>query len=318
VTLNQFVIVSGALGAVVVGYMLSFEGRWRWMFASEFVPAALLLAGVLLVPESPRWLVERNRLDEALGILTRINGRQQAESELKEIRASIAMEEESSYSELFRSGVRFALVIALGLAALQQFSGGMPLSMYAPLIFQKAGFARAPDAIGLTVLLFVWSLICVVIVLWLVWGVGRRPLLLVGLAGMAAGHFALSLSFHYGMKGIFVPVLLMLTTGMSNISISPLAWVVLAEIFPTRIRGRAMSLATFVLFLSSFANNQFFPSLKAYSEEHFGSPSAVFLVFGAVCSLGVLFVWRTVPETKGKTLEEIAKFWLSRQEMARR
>src|SRR5438132_5816600 len=318
VTLNQFVIVSGALGAIVVGYMLSFEGRWRWMFASEFVPAALLLAGVLLVPESPRWLVERNRLDEALGILTRINGRQQAESELKEIRASIAMEEESSYSELFRSGVRFALVIALGLAALQQFSGGMPLSMYAPLIFQKAGFASAPDAIGLTVLLFVWSLICVVIVLWLVERVGRRPLLLVGLAGMAAGHFALSLSFHYGMKGIFVPVLLMLTTGMSNISISQLAWVVLAEIFPTRIRGRAMSLATFVLFLSSFANNQFFPSLKAYSEEHFGSPSAVFLVFGAVCSLGVLFVWRTVPETKGKTLEEIARFWLSRQEMARR
>jgi len=118
VTLNQFVIVSGALGAVLVGYMLSFQGRWRWMFASEFFPAALLLLGLLLVPESPRWLVEKNRLNEALGILTRINGRERAEAEVNEIRGSIAMEEESSFSELFRSGVRSALLIAVGLAAL--------------------------------------------------------------------------------------------------------------------------------------------------------------------------------------------------------
>jgi len=319
VTLNQIVIVTGALLAVIVGWLLakyvSPEVNWRWMFFSECLPILALAVGLMFIPESPRWLVERAQKENALDILTRINGPEIAAVEVREIHESIELEKEQksvSYGELFLPGVRTAMIIAIGLAILQQFSGGMPLSMYAPIIFKKAGFTQAEDAIGLTIFIFLWSLLCVFIVLWLVEKVGRRPLLLWGITGMAIGHLLLALCFSLGLTGFYVPVILTLTTGMSNLSISPLGWVVMAEIFPTRIRGRAMGVATFVLYLSAYTTNQVFPPLKEYCEANYGSPAGIFVGLAIICALGVLFMYKMVPETKGKSLEEIANTWLKK------
>ena len=314
VTFNQFIIVFGSIVAFVVNWRLAATGNWRGMMISVAVPTLGLLVGLAFVPESPRWLVGRGRRDEARDILARVSGPSRAETEVKEIADSIEEEkrmEHGSWGELFRpGGIRMALIIAIGLAVLQQLSGGNALTLYAPKIFMAAGFPDPKEAIGISVLIQCWSLLCVVIALVLVERVGRKPLLLVGISAMLLGHLVLALFFFKGITGPVVPAVLILTTGMSNISISPLAWVILAEIFPTRIRSKGMAVATFCLFLASFATAQLFPVADDYFKSHYGNPSAVFLSFAIICAVGVAWMAWMVPETKGKTLEEIASYWL--------
>ncbi len=230
VTLNQFIIVAGALFALFIGFLLAKyvaqSYSWRLMFLSECVPIACLAVGLTYIPESPRWLVEKDRGDLALEILTRINGPAQGEIEVQAITESIKLEEEqqaASYKELLLPGVRVAMVVAIGLAVFQQISGGMPLALYAPLIYQGAGFTDTPDSIKATIFIYVWSMVCVVIVMLLVERVGRRPMLLWGMSGMVGGHLVLAYCFHRELTGIIVPIVVTLTIGMSNLSISPLA-----------------------------------------------------------------------------------------------
>ena len=220
-------------------------------------------------------------------------------------------QEAVSYAELFLPGVRIAMIVGIGLAALQQFSGGYPLTLYAPLIFQDAGIPYAHLAVGTTAILQFVNLWFVVACLYLVEHVGRRPLLLFGVSAMAVGHFALALLFG-NVSPIIIAAILTLTTCMSNLSISPLGWVILAEIFPTRIRGRAMGVAAFVLYGSAFLTTQTFPMLESFFEDNFHSKSGIFVVFGIICVLGVIFMYKMVPETKGKTLEQIANSWLKK------
>ena len=323
VTLNQIVIVTGALVAAIVGWLMAKhlppDVSWRWMFFSESIPILCFAAGLTLIPESPRFLVERSQEDLAREVLTRINGAETAAAELQEIAASIELEKEQaavSYRELLHPGIRVAMIIAIGLAALQQLSGAMPLNVYAPIILQDAGFAEPEDAIFVPVLMFSWSLVCVFIVLFLVERVGRRPLLLWGVAAMAVGHLVLAYCFHNAVEGVPIAITLILTVGMSNMSISPLAWVVLAEIFPTRIRGRAMGIATFVLYLSMYLTNRYFPPVQEYFESNYGSPSGMFIGLAVICIAGVIFTYVMVPETKGKSLEEIASHWLREPQRA--
>ncbi|MCH2128908.1 MAG: sugar porter family MFS transporter [Pirellulaceae bacterium] len=320
VTLNQIVIVTGALIAAIVGWQmgqhLAPDVSWRWMFASECIPILGFAAGLLLIPESPRFLMQKQLEDQARDVLTRINGAQVATRELNEIRASIELEKTQSavsYRELLHPGVRMAMIIAIGLAALQQLSGGMPLNVYAPIILQDAGFADPNDAIFVPVLMFSCSLVCVFIVLYLVERVGRRPILLWGVSAMAVGHLVLAYCFHKPVEGAPIAIALILTAGMSNLSISPLAWVIMAEIFPTRIRGRAMGIATFVLYLSMYLTSRYFPPIQEYSESTYGSPAVMFVALAAICVFGVIFMYVMVPETKGKSLEEIANHWLEKR-----
>jgi len=319
VTLNQFIIVIGGMVAFFSCYYLSKWDNealnWRWMFASECLPISILLIGLIFIPESPRWLIKQERAEEAKDILTKVNGASRAEVEVKDIKESL-QEETGTFGELFQPGIRTALIIAIGLAVIQQTSGGLPLTLYAPKIFMKAGYPDPTKAIGLTVLLMGWSLVCVAIVIGLVERIGRKPLLLFGVGAMAVGHVALYVCFKMEWWGFNVPLILVLTTGMSNLSISPLAWVVMAEIFPTRIRGRAMGLATFILFVVSFGTVQTFPVLVEFFEERYGNAGGVFLVLAGICILSVIFMWRMVPETKGKTLEEIADVWLKKAKEA--
>jgi sugar porter (SP) family MFS transporter len=312
VSVNQLAIVIGLFAAIVVSYALSFGGSWRWMFASTAVPVVFWLAGLTVLPESPRWLAARGRDDEALALLVKSEGTTQSQAALREIKDSIA-EETGGLAELFQPGMRIALLVAVMLAILQQMTGVSILLVYAPTIFKSAGFTSASDAIWQAIPLNVWNILCTALAFWLVDRVGRRPLLLIGSAGMALGLIIMGLFFHFRWSGYPVVAVMFLCVGAYVSSLAPLAWLIMSEIFPTRIRGRAMSIAGVALWLSFFIGSQVFPPLTTFFEGKYGSPAGVFWLFAAVCVFAFVFSWRLVPETKGRTLEAIAASWKRRQ-----
>jgi SP family arabinose:H+ symporter-like MFS transporter len=308
VTMNQLAIVIGALCSIIVAYFLSFGAAWRWMFASECVPAIALLIGLASVPESPRWLMQANQIETARSVLIRISGMEAAERELKEIYESVNAET-GSFQELFSPGIRTALAVAVGLAVFQQFTGISTLLVYAPFIFQNAGFPHASDAILQAVILNVWNLICTGGAFWLVDRVGRRPLLIVGTGVMAASLAAMGLLFQLHVSGIAWLIVLFVGVAAYSTSLAPLTWLIMSEMFPTRIRGRAMAIAAVSLWVAFFIVNQLYPAAVAFFERRYGSAAGLFEVFSVICLAALAFSWFFVPETKGRTLEEIAGSW---------
>jgi MFS family permease len=227
------------------------------------------------------------------------------------IRESL-IQETGRWSELLRPGIRLALLIAVGLAVFQQWTGSSILFANAPIVFQKAGFTKESEAIGQSVYLMVWSILCTLVGMALVDRLGRRPLLLIGLGGMAVGLVATGMVFHLRLTGPYVLGLMFVGIGMYVMSLAPLAWVIMAEIFPTRIRGKAMSIATLALWSSCCAGLLAFPLMRDWFESRLGTIAGVFYAYAGVCVLAFFFSLRLVPETKGKTLEEIARFWAKR------
>ncbi|MSU61092.1 MAG: MFS transporter [Pedosphaera sp.] len=311
VSVNQLAIVTGLFIAIVVSYALSFSGSWRWMFASTALPAVCWMAWLTVLPESPRWLAARGREPEALALLAKSEGPAQAETALREIKESIA-EETGGLAELFQPGMRLALLVAVMLAILQQMTGVSILLVYAPTIFKSAGFTATSDAIWQAIPLNVWNIACTAVAFWLVDRLGRRPLLLIGTTGMAVGLIIMGLCFQFHWSGYPVVAVMFLCVGAYVSSLAPLTWLIMSEIFPTRIRGRAMSIAGVALWLSFFIGSQTFPPLISFFEGKFGSPAGVFWLFAAVCVFAFGFCWRLVPETKGRTLEAIAASWKQR------
>ncbi len=293
VSLNQLAIVGGMMVVYYVNAWIAQAGDnawnvatgWRWMFGSETLPALLFFVLLFLVPESPRWLTKQGREDEAREVLTRVGGRQGADIQMREIRDAIA-EESGSLAQLVEPGMRIALMIAVVLAVLQQITGINVILYYAPEIFKSAG-VKATQAIGDTVTVGIVNMLFTLVAIWVVDKVGRKPLLLIASAGMGV-----SLALLGGAFAAFA------------IAMGPVVWVVLAEIFPTRIRGRAMSIATVCLWTACFLVSQTFP----WMLERLEGP-LTFWFYGAMCLVAFLFVARFVPETKGKTLEEIEQFW---------
>jgi sugar porter (SP) family MFS transporter len=308
VSVNQLAIVFGLLSAIVVSYALSFQGEWRWMFGSECVPCVIWLGLLFTLPESPRWLVEKGREAEALNLLTKSEGPAQANVALGEIKDSMN-EEVGKWSELFQPGIRTALLVAVMLAIFQQITGVSILLLYAPSIFKSAGFDLPSDAIWQAIPLGIWNIVCTAAAFWLVDRWGRRPLLLTGTAAMAVALVGLGVCFHFHWKGYAVVLMMFLCVSAFLSSLAPLAWLIMSEIFPTRLRGRAMSIAGISLWAACFAASQMFPVLWGYFEQKFGSPAGVFWLFSGVCLFAFLFSWRLVPETRGKTLEAIAASW---------
>ena len=308
VSVNQLAVVTGLFAAVVVSYTLSFRGDWRWMFGSECLPAAVWLAVLIALPESPRWLVAKGRNAEALQLLNRSEGPTESRLAMAEIQQSLA-EETGGWAELFQPGTRTALLVAVMLAIFQQVTGVSILLVYAPTIFKSAGFDLPSDAIWQAIPLNVWNIACTAIAFWLVDRWGRRPLLLGGTASMAVGLSVMGLCFYNGWTGYAVVVTMFLCVGAYVGSLAPLAWLIMSEIFPTRVRGRAMSVAGVALWLSFFEASRHFPPLCSYFEREHGSPAGVFWLFSAVCLFAFIFCWRMVPETKGRTLEAIAASW---------
>lgn len=316
VSANQFAIVLGILIVYFVNYFIA-EGKtaawnvdygWRWMFGSGTLPAALFFLLLLFVPESPRWLVKRGRKDEALRILTRVNGTAKAREELAAIEDAIGHESES-LSQLFQPGLRRVLVIGITLAVLQQVTGINVFMYYAPEIFKGLG-TSVDTALLATIVIGSANLLFTVFAIWTVDRLGRKPLMLLGAAGMGLSLFGLGAAAYSQTQAAWVLVFAVMYIASFAASVGPVVWVVLSEIFPTRIRGRAMAIATLCLWAANFVVSQTFPMIdeNPWLVAHFHH-GASFCVYGLMCAITVVFVWRFVPETKGKSLEAIEAMW---------
>jgi SP family arabinose:H+ symporter-like MFS transporter len=311
VSLNQFAIVIGAMSSYGVSYLFSRSGNWRMMFACAAIPALGLMLGLLFIPQSPRWLAQKGRFDEATQIMARIEGPVAAEREIAAIRDTIE-EEAGRLRELFLPGIRIALLVSAALCLLQGWSGGTAVNFYAPLIFQKAGAGGASGAIGMTFLLNVSSLVFTTVALFLVDVAGRRPLLLIGSLGMAATQILLGLCLQWNLPGAYTVATVFVFNMFYQISLAPLAWLILSEIFPNRLRAKGQSVGTLAVWVSTYLSNQFLGPLMDHFEKSFGSAGPAFWIFAAVCVFTFIFGWFMVPETKKRTLEEIAEWWVHR------
>jgi sugar porter (SP) family MFS transporter len=307
VSLNQMAIVSGILAAYFVNWRLSILGpaSWRWMFAAAAVPSVLFFLALLFVPESPRWLAEQSRAPEALAVLARVGGPEHAASELKEIEEAIA-EEGGSILELFKPGLRKALLIGVVLAILQQVTGINTVLFYGSIIFKEhAGNSSESSAIAANVIVGLMNFLSTIVALWIIDKVGRRPLLMISAAGMAVAEIALGCAFLvHPPPGNFILGIILFCAASFAVGLGPGVWVVMAELFPTRIRGRAMSVATISLWVACVALTLTFLSLVQVLTV-----SGAFWVYASMCVTMFFFVWLVTPETKGKTLEEIERFW---------
>ncbi len=312
VTINQLAIVLGCLVSYIVAQgllaLFSHDVAWRWMFGLECVPILFFVIYLMFVPGSPRWLAENGRSEEALTVLTRIQGREAALRELEGMEG-LREAETARFSEVFRPGIRFALMIAVTLAVLQQWTGVSVLSSYLPKIYQAAGYAKISDAVWLSVVTYIFNLAMTAVAFWLVDKTGRRPLLLVGTAGMVLGLVCLGLVFFLEIGGIAVLVAMLLAQAAYLTSLAPVTWIIMSEIFPTRIRGRAMGISALALWIACFLGVMYVPLLMEAFEASFGTPAGIFWLFAGVCVFAFWFCWKWVPETKGRTLEEIARSW---------
>jgi SP family xylose:H+ symportor-like MFS transporter len=318
VSVNQFAIVTGFLVVYFVNYFIALQGDlawneqvgWRWMFGSEALPALLLLVCLFFVPESPRWLTKQNRVDEALGILARVDGSRYAQAELIEIKDAVA-HERGSLRQLFQPGMKIVLVIGIVLAVLQQVTGINVFLYFGTEIFKKMG-SETNAALLQTVIVGAVNLTFTVIAIWTVDRLGRKPLMMIGSTGMGVSLLAMGVAAYSRTTGLWILVFILGYIACFALSVGPVTWVILSEIFPTRIRGRAMAVATVCLWVANYVISQTFPMMDEnpwlLGKFHRAFP---FWLYGAFCIILLVFVGRYVPETKGKTLEEIEKHWIA-------
>jgi SP family arabinose:H+ symporter-like MFS transporter len=217
--------------------------------------------------------------------------------------------QEGAWRELLRPGMRFAMLIACSLAVFQQITGASILTMYMPTVFQEAGFDKPSDAILQNVLMSVWYVICTVVALAAVDRLGRKPLLLLGTMGMTVGMALLGALFYWRTTGGYVVLTMFLVMGAYLVSLAPLAWLIMSEIFPNRLRGKAMAVASVFVWTASFLTANFFPPMVERFKTALGTPAMAFWIYAVVSAAAFLFSWIVVPETKGRTLEEIGASW---------
>jgi sugar porter (SP) family MFS transporter len=304
--LYQFALTVGIAVADLVGYWLAGAHAWRLMFGLGAIPAALFLVLVLAVPESPRWLVAQGRTAETEKVLDSYTDAAGAQILLNEIRASLAVTSERRWTALWSPSVRKALFIAVGFTILQQVTGVNTILYYGPSVFSMAGIGTDKAAIFATFLVAAVNVLATVIALVLVDRVGRKPLLYAGVGGMTLSLFALAYAFHNQANagaslGIIATVCLMVYIGCFACSMGPIGWILVAEVFPLRLRSRGAAAAT----LGSGASN-FLVSLTFLSLIHAAGNSLTFCLYGGFCVLTLLFVRFVIPETKGRELESIS------------
>ncbi len=309
VSVNQVAIVTGILLAYFVNWIFAGAGpsNWRWMYGMGAVPSVLFFILLLRVPESPRWLVKKGRERTALAVLARVDTEEFATREIREIRETLALEK-GSFGELFRPGFRRPLLIAAGLAVFQQVTGINAILYYAPRIFEGAGFARV-SAIGQSAVVGLVNILFTAVAILLADRVGRRPLLVVAAGGMGFSLVLLGAAFQYRVlpPSVLLFIILLYIAFFAS-AMGPLVWVVLSEIFPIKVRGGAMALATVVLWLADFAVTLTFPVIS----DSF-SPATAFWMYAGMCALCLVFMLAFLPETKGRTLEEIERRWLEKK-----
>jgi len=318
VAMNQMTIVVGILAAQIVNWMIaepvsagasadairaSWNGQfgWRWMFTAVAIPSLIFLAGALFVPESPRWLATRGWRDKARRTLVRIGGEEFADHELDEVVAAIEMHRaEGRWSELLAPAMLKVLAIGMFLAVLQQWSGINVIFNYAEEVYRGAGYGVS-DILFNIVITGTVNLVFTLAAFAFVDRVGRRALMLAGCAAIAACHTLLGLFYHFGVKGLPVLVCTLGAIGCYAMTLAPVTWVLISEIFPNRIRGAAVSVSVSALWIACFALTFTFPVLN----RAFGS-AGTFWLYAGILVAGLFFLL-CVSETKGKTLEQIER-----------
>lgn len=321
VVLNQIAIVLGLLAAQIVNWLIaqpvahgataaeiaaSWNGTlgWRWMFAAGAVPAIAFMIGCLLIPESPRWLALRSRWDQARAVLVRLGGEEHAQVALDDIRRALeAAPGRSLRAVLQESRFRRVLLIGVGLAVLQQWCGINVIFNYAQEIFAGAGY-EVSDTLFNIVITGIVNCVFTLVALGTVERWGRRRLLLAGCAGLAIIYTAVGAGYVMGVQGW--PLLLLVVAAIATyaMTLAPVTWVALSEIFPGEARGASMAIATTALWAACFVLTYTFPLLNAQAGT-----GVTFWIYGAICAVGFVFIYRMLPETKGKTLEQIERDW---------
>ena len=285
---------------------------WRAMFASEMIPSALFISLLFLIPESPRWLIKNGQQDKGFQILQKISGAIVAKRELAEIKQTLD-DVKGKISELLKPGLRLALIVGVGLSVFGQFTGVNIIVYYGPTILESAGF-KLDSALQFQVAIGVINLIFTIIALWKIDSWGRRPLLIWGMAGVFVSLMIIATLFYTGQtSSIWIIIMLCVYMACLAFSINAVIWVLIGEIFPTSIRGRAMSIATFANWGINFLTAFLFP----WYVNEIGM-SAGFFTFAGMCLLATLFFYKYLPETKGKSLEEIERYWKNNVETSSR
>jgi sugar porter (SP) family MFS transporter len=326
VSMNQLTIVVGILAAQIVNWLIaetvpagatagmirqSWNGQfgWRWMFTAVTAPSLIFFLGALFVPESPRWQAANGRKDRARRTLARIGGDEYAESALADVLSTVEPHaREGRWAELLAPGMLKVLAIGVVLAVLQQWSGINVIFNYAEEIYRNAGYG-VNDILFNIVVTGSINLVFTLAALSFVDRLGRRSLMLAGCGGVAVFHFLLGLSYHFGLKGLPVLVCTLATIACFAMTLGPVAWVLISEIFPNRIRGAAVSVSVSALWIACFALTFTFPALNAALGA-----AGTFWLYSGICVAGFVFVWRRVPETKGKTLEQIERGYAGEKE----
>ena len=312
VSFSQLAVTVGILVAYLVGYAFAADGAWRWMLGLGAAPGVVLALGMLLLPETPRWLAGHGRVDQARTALLRLRGAAaDIEPEMAQLRADLHPEKKIlSTSRLGHRATRLPLIVGIGLALFQQVTGINTVIYYAPVIFQSSGLSSASAAILATAGIGIVNVVMTVLAIWLVDRVGRRPLLLGGLLGMGVSLCLLASAFMLG-HGRWLSLLtagsLAAYVGCFAIGLGPVFWLLISELFPLAIRARGMSAATIVNWLANLVVALTFLNMT----ELMGRPG-VFFLYAAFTFAALVFAYMLVPETKGLSLEAIEALWVGR------
>jgi sugar porter (SP) family MFS transporter len=320
VSVNQMTIVIGILLAQIINWAIaepvplhatpmqiyqSWNGQvgWRWMFGITAAPSLLFFIGMLLVPESPRWLAKSGLHDKARQILERVGGSAYADQAMREIEGTLATRTGAPLRELFAGGLARPLLLGVTLAVFQQWCGINVIFNYAEEVFAAAGFTLSDMLFNIVVTGTV-NLVFTFVALATVDRFGRRMLMLAGSAGLAVIYILLGAAYYGQSQGVYPVALVVAAIACYAMSLAPVTWVVISEIYPTRIRGTAVSVAVAALWIASFILTITFPELN----RRFGA-AGTFWIYAGVSVAGFLFVYWRLPETKGRTLEDIERMW---------
>ena len=305
VALNQLAIVVGILLSYLSNWLLVDTGinNWRYMLVAEILPAITFLVGLFFIPESPRWLTKEGLEKEALDVLNVVAGAANSDHELQEVKKSLS-EKSTSLKELLHPSLRRVLIVGILFSLFAHITGIDTIIYYGPIIFLESGF-KTDSALLASVMIGITNLIFTFVGMAMVDKAGRKFLLLVGLAGMGISMTLVGLCMQSDMISAKWTLLWIMTYIASfAMSIGVVIWVYLSEIYPTRVRGQALSVATMVLWLGNVILTQLFPVMM----ERFGG--GTFYIFSFICLLAFIFTWTMVKETKGVSLEEIEEMWV--------
>jgi sugar porter (SP) family MFS transporter len=303
VSLNQLAITVGIVVAYFVDFLLAARKDWRWMFMTAVFPAIALVIGMLLLSESPRWLARKGFRDRALEGFHRLGRGGEAEAELLEVEQALREEQEGLCS-LFRPGLRMAVFVGVALAILSQITGINTIIYYSPEILRLSGFPSAKAAILAAAVIGVVNVLITIVAILLIDRLGRRFLLLLATAGMTITLGLMGIAFSRHSAGVVVFYEMIGYIIFFGVGLGPVVWLLISEIYPTKIRGQAMSLATLSMWGANWLVAGTFLSLI-----HAAGRAGTFWIFAAICVLAFLFCLKLVPETKGRTLEAIERDW---------